>query len=268
MQEVYAFSPIFFPLNPLEIISKVIFAAITVQSCVLPRGIAPPNPVGDALRNGIMVDLAIWSPVVAAQEILYFDIISKLNCFSLEQPVAMTSGPVTAEDQTQSFEAWSLPTDQTQPEPVKPLQATSDVNNAVCRLTKTQPESSSQSEPSWARLHASQIRGGIHVDTLNLRRSTRANKYDGFKVSHPTDAKKNTSKVKPRVTPSATPAAKSGTALNAPNPLVDRPDQDIPPPTTLATMQDIGTRMCGVPLADLSPDKLLASLQEEEENSN
>jgi hypothetical protein len=40
----------------------------------------------------------------------------------------------------------------------------------------------------------------------------------------------------------------------------------VPPITPVPVMQAIGTNLCGVPPEDLSPQKRLASLQEEEEN--
>ena len=41
-------------------------------------------------------------------------------------------------------------------------------------------------------------------------------------------------------------------------------DQGVPPPTPIQLLQNIGVRLCGVPPEELSPKKLLASLQEEE----
>ena len=84
------------------------------------------------------------------------------------------------------------------------------------------------------------------LTTALVRRSPRANKYDGFKVTAVKDVKAKKSKVKAIVKPS----------------VVDAPD--VPPPTPVTTLQHIGVQMCGVPPADLSPVKLLASLQEQE----
>ena len=41
-------------------------------------------------------------------------------------------------------------------------------------------------------------------------------------------------------------------------------DQGAPPPTPIQVLHNIGVRLCGVPPEELSPKKLLASLQEEE----
>lgn len=47
------------------------------------------------------------------------------------------------------------------------------------------------------------------VDMVQLRRSTRSTRYDGFRVPQPSNVKSTTSKVKARVTPSITNATKT-----------------------------------------------------------
>lgn len=103
-----------------------------------------------------------------------------------------------------------------------------------------------------------------HVDTAQLRRSTRSTRYDGFRVSQPSDNKKVVSKVKPRAVPKvhiSTSATISATSLNSGQGNLGA-DSAVPPPTSITTIQNVGTNMCGIPPQDLSPKILLASLQE------
>lgn len=102
------------------------------------------------------------------------------------------------------------------------------------------------------------------IDTTLLRRSTRCNKYDGFRVPPPTDRKLNISKVKPRKQPFV---QCSSTATAPSEPGNGKVTVDIPPPTSITTIQNIGTNMCGIPSDHLSPKRLLASLQEDSESS-
>ena len=73
---------------------------------------------------------------------------------------------------------------------------------------------------------------------IPLRRSSRSNKYDGFKVPPLSDTKTKVSKVKPRVIPSAASTA----TISEPS-----ATSEIPPPTTILVIQHIGTVMCGIP---------------------
>ena len=41
-------------------------------------------------------------------------------------------------------------------------------------------------------------------------------------------------------------------------------DKEVPPPTPIQVLQNIGVRLCGIPPEEISPKKLLASLQEDE----
>ena len=86
---------------------------------------------------------------------------------------------------------------------------------------------------------------------IALRRSARTNKYDGFKLHQVSDSKAKTSKVKPRVTPSA---------------LTIREVYDvehIPPPTPIRMIQQIGTVLCVIPTEELTDEALMASQEEE-----
>ena len=75
-----------------------------------------------------------------------------------------------------------------------------------------------------------------------VRRSPRANKYDGFKNAAVRDVKVKKSKVKPIVKPSVLSAS-----------------ADDPPPMPITTLQCIGVKLCGVPPEEVSSVKLLAS---------
>ena len=95
------------------------------------------------------------------------------------------------------------------------------------------------------------------IDTATLRRSTRNNKYDGFRVNLASDTRQTKSRVKPRVIPSALEATEDtpvdSTAAAAPG--VDD-DAPIPPPTPIPTMQPIGVNLCAVPVEELTTSVL------------
>jgi hypothetical protein len=78
------------------------------------------------------------------------------------------------------------------------------------------------------------------------------------------------SKVKPRKIPSISTADMVEDNGTEEAPLADQQivvsHLQVPPITPVPVMQSIGINLCGVPPEDLSPQKLLASLQEEEEN--
>ena len=86
---------------------------------------------------------------------------------------------------------------------------------------------------------------------IALHRSARTNKYDGFKVHQVSDGKAKTSKVKPRVTPSALTIREVEDA------------EQIPPPTPIRLIQQIGTVLCAIPSEELTDEALMASQEEE-----
>jgi hypothetical protein len=113
--------------------------------------------------------------------------------------------------------------------------------------------------------------GGVAPDCSNqVRRSARCNKYNGFKPRIISDAKTMKSKVKPRKIPSISTTDMVEDNGTEEAPLADQQivvsHVQVPPITPVPVMQSIGINLCGVPPEDLSPQKLLASLQEEEEN--
>ena len=95
------------------------------------------------------------------------------------------------------------------------------------------------------------------TDTATLRRSTRNNKYDGFRVTLTSDSRQTKSRVKPGVIPSALEATEDtpvdSTAAAVPG--VDE-DDSIPPPTPIPTMQAIGVNLCAVPVEELTTSVL------------
>ena len=87
------------------------------------------------------------------------------------------------------------------------------------------------------------------LDTTAVRRSTRSNKYDGFKVNHVSDTKQTRSRVKARVVPSVSAISMAA----APAEVVTG---SCPPPTSIEEIQQVGDR-CGIAPEDLSAEKLL-----------
>jgi hypothetical protein len=83
--------------------------------------------------------------------------------------------------------------------------------------------------------------------TTQVRRSTRCNKYDGFKPKIISDAKQAKSKVKPRKNPALTVAE----GKDADKVMVHSSDEfansGAPPHTPIPVIQAIGVNLCGVP---------------------
>lgn len=87
------------------------------------------------------------------------------------------------------------------------------------------------------------------TSSIELCRSTRSNKYDGFHVPQPTDRRPYKSKVKPRVIPGAQ-------ATSATTQVTEDGDTAVPPPTHVPVMQVIGVQLCAVPEVELSDEAL------------
>ena len=102
-------------------------------------------------------------------------------------------------------------------------------------------------------------RDKMPVDTICLRRSSRATRYDGFKANIVTAAKKTISKFKSRKAPAI---ASSSKATDPCSPVTLKPalvqSEDIPPPTPIQQLQRVGSELCGIPAEDLSDQILLA----------
>ena len=99
-----------------------------------------------------------------------------------------------------------------------------------------------------------------HVDTTQLRRSTRSTRYDGFRVPQPSDLKRGMSKVKPRKTPVVTRNL-SATAPSGIPAVLDVSSEPVPAPTPIPVIQEIGIVRCGVPPEELNAEKLMVAPQ-------
>lgn len=90
-------------------------------------------------------------------------------------------------------------------------------------------------------------RSKAHAPLLSteVRRSTRSTRYDGFRVPSLSETRTTVSKVKPRLIPSVAQSSSSG-------------GTEIPPPTPIPTMQDIGVHRCAIPPQELSEAMLLS----------
>ena len=66
----------------------------------------------------------------------------------------------------------------------------------------------------------------------------------------PTDTRTATSKVKPRIVPEVDSSSSINTV---------QVSDDIPPPTPIATLQDVGVNRCAIPTAELTEEALLAA---------
>jgi hypothetical protein len=107
-------------------------------------------------------------------------------------------------------------------------------------------------------------KGALQVPecTTQVRRSSRCNKYNGFKPKNISDTKIAKSKVKPRKIPSVPVPVTTDIILQEEAEFQGNNDQ-IPPVTPVPVLQAIGINLCGVPPEELSPKELMASLQAE-----
>ena len=83
------------------------------------------------------------------------------------------------------------------------------------------------------------------ISTVEVRRSNRSNKYNGFKVNQVIETRTATSKVKPRLVPSI------GSSSSA----MDSTSEDVPR-TLVHVLQAIGINKCDVPATELTDDLL------------
>lgn len=86
------------------------------------------------------------------------------------------------------------------------------------------------------------------ISTVEVRRSNRSNKYNGFKVNQVIETRTATSKVKPRLVPSI---GSSSSAME--------PNSEVVPHTPVHVLQSIGINRCAVPAAELTEDILTAA---------
>jgi hypothetical protein len=99
--------------------------------------------------------------------------------------------------------------------------------------------------------------------SVNLCRSARSNKYDGFRISPMSDSKPKMSKVKPRKVPNAPSSVKITEITDETTAL----EEVAPPSTPISLIQMICTNMCGIPADELTEDALVASSAEPSPNS-
>jgi hypothetical protein len=102
------------------------------------------------------------------------------------------------------------------------------------------------------------------ICTTQVRRSTRCNKYDGFKPKNFSDSKAIKSKVKPRKIPAAITLVPSDDDDTAAPLLLDN-GVNVPDFTPIPVLHAIGVNLCGVPPEEISPQKLMEIVPEEEE---
>lgn len=149
--------------------------------------------------------------------------------------------PITGQSDT-TLEHFSV----TSPEdlPVPSLPETADADAAV---TLAGP---SDLHPGKSR----KGKGQAPIDTASLRRSNRSNKYDGFRINLNNESCSNKSTMKPRVLPSVLPRA---TVVEDTE--VNMQDAELPPPTSIPTLQNIGTHLCAIPAEELTEEILSKS---------
>jgi hypothetical protein len=96
----------------------------------------------------------------------------------------------------------------------------------------------------------------VPESTMQVRRSPRTNKYDGFKPRNDSNTKTVKSKVKPRKNPTIQRATADASATATTS-------TTVPADTPIPVLQAVGINLCGIPPDKVSPKKLLSSLQEE-----
>ncbi|KAM3401002.1 hypothetical protein ACQJBY_005674 [Aegilops geniculata] len=89
-------------------------------------------------------------------------------------------------------------------------------------------------------------RAATPLITSEVRRSSRNNMYRGFKVDMPSDSRKRKFAIVPVV------------VMAVPDPAPSTVPSPVPAPLSIADIQHMGSMDCGIPLAELSQDKLLA----------
>lgn len=135
--------------------------------------------------------------------------------------------------------------------------------NAFVPLLPTAPTIGYLSVPAKInQLHRMIVNEPRNVDTSMLCRSTRSTHYDGFHVAQSSDIKRTISKVKPWKVP-AIICASSATAPNSSDnySAADQASQNtvVPKALPITTIQEIGSKRCGIPHEDLIVENLLAN---------
>ena len=155
-----------------------------------------------------------------------------------------------------------VPSDVTIPTNTNALSLTAPDDAVLPQLPNAITEASTEATKTLIAPHAVDLGAGTSVvrkgkakapaSVLEVRRSNRSNKYDGFKVPSVSDTNPKPSKVKPRVVPSAT-----DTPMEVVDHTVNQGDY-IPPPTPIQVLQHIGISKCAIPPAEVSEEALMA----------
>lgn len=96
------------------------------------------------------------------------------------------------------------------------------------------------------------------LDISEVRRSSRSTRFMGFKPPSLADVQKRASHVKQRRIPGVHISEENhdSSAMQVSSaPTVPR--QEVPPPMTIASIQQLGVGSCGIPANELTEDKLL-----------
>lgn len=234
-----------FPLNPLTFFRQV-YAAVATQ-LVTPIFLTISNSeLGEAICKGLFIPSAVWDKfavVLPTPSILVIDADASYSVTQVDTAKALAHSSNRVVPAT----------------PPEPNQLGTGSQTHV-HISESSNETATVGSTSshFGRMLRNE-KG--YVDTTQLRRSTRSTRYDGFRVPQPSDMKVHVSKVKNRVNPAITISSNATAPRSSDEQTVVTPVAvDIPPPTTIQTIQCIGTNLCGIPAEELSPKKLLASM--------
>lgn len=235
------------PLNPLAIYRTVVDSILKTY-LPLPMGIQVGSTFN--MSEGIVIPYSIWSEFVTLASISE-STIGEFTCTMLEaHEQSRTSQKVAHEDETHNLNIHP------------PANLSADQHLLHCSEGNTDM-------PQLSHFQKMIMNEKAVGDTTQLRRNTRSTKYDGFRVPQVTDVKQPKSKVKPRVVPALSVKSKATNPHTEDQKTEDSTTiPELPPPTPIQTIQCIGTKLCGIPATDLSPRKLLASLQSADSSSS
>ncbi|KAI4996261.1 hypothetical protein ZWY2020_048027 [Hordeum vulgare] len=96
--------------------------------------------------------------------------------------------------------------------------------------------------------------------TTEVHRSPRSNKYMGFKVDQLSDARGHKSLIKPRMS-----VVISNPAPSSVDEVASSSSAPPPPPMIINDIQQVGTRLCGIPPEELTDECFLATRKEGDE---
>lgn len=135
------------------------------------------------------------------------------------------------------------------------LSASSDMLNDTNTVGLVHAHSSSASASEYPSHKKCKGKASAPIDNSNLHRSTRNNKYDGFKIHQPTDSRSFKSKVKNKEVPSALKSITPGSSAESEASEATIETQ-IPPPTPIPTMQAVGVQLCAILEDELTEEAL------------